>query len=142
MERLITGLLIQIEQKVWQDLDTGLYVSHCDPLDVCSQGNTEEEAVKNLNEAIQIFLSSCYEMGTLNEVLMECGLTPSENGEEHLNGITEIDSPVVLTNQIRRKDDKSSDKDECPNLGFRTQQKPSDFSSHMVGKYTVRKDLT
>ena len=70
-----SGLSIQIEQRVWQDLDTGLYVSHCDPLDVCSQGDTEEEAVDNINEAIQIFLSSCYEMETLNEVLMECGLS-------------------------------------------------------------------
>ena len=69
------GLLIQIEREVWQDLDTGLYVSHCNPLDVCSQGDSEEEAVNNLNEAIHIFLSTCYEMGTLNEVLMECGLS-------------------------------------------------------------------
>ena len=69
------GLLIQIEREVWQDLYTGLYVLHCNPLDVCSQGDSEEEAVKNLSEAIHIFLSTCYEMGTLNEVLMECGLS-------------------------------------------------------------------
>lgn len=72
---MFAGLLIQIEKKVWHDPETGLYVSHCFPLDVCSQGDTEEEAANNLNEAIQIFLSTCYEMGTLNEVLKECGLT-------------------------------------------------------------------
>ena len=41
---MFAGLLIQIEKKVWHDPETGLYVSHCYPLDVCSQGDTEEEA--------------------------------------------------------------------------------------------------
>ena len=75
---MFAGLLIQIEKKVWHDPETGLYVSHCYPLDVCSQGDTEEEAANNLNEAVQIFLSTCYEMGTLNAVLKECGLNPEE----------------------------------------------------------------
>ena len=80
-ERSFAGLLSQIEQRVgvWQDLDTGLYVSHCDPLDVCSQGATEEEAINNLNEAVQILLSTCDDMGTLSDVLRECGLTPPED---------------------------------------------------------------
>ena len=94
---MFAGLLIQIEQKVWHDPETGLYVSHCYPLDVCSQGDTEEEATNNLNEAVQIFLSTCYEMGTLNEVLKECGLTAvSEHDEEHTNGGTEMSCPVIL----------------------------------------------
>ena len=67
-------LLIQIKKRVWHDPETGSYVSHCDPVDVCSQGDTEEEAIANLNEALQIFLSTCREMGTLNDVLRECGL--------------------------------------------------------------------
>ena len=64
--------------RVWHDPETGLYVSHCDPLDVCSQGETEEEAINNLNEAVQIFLSTCCEMGTLNDVLLECELIAAE----------------------------------------------------------------
>ena len=115
MKRLLAGLLIPIEQKVWNDLETGLYVSHCDPLDVCSQGETEEEAINNLNEAIQVFLSTCYEMGTLNEVLIECGLTLAEDGEKH---------PVVLLQHSRRKSDE-----ECPNLGFLGQKNLSGSSS-------------
>jgi len=94
---VFAGLLIQIQKKVWHDPETGLYVSHCYPLDVCSQGNTEEEAANNLSEAIQIFLSTCYEMGTLNEVLKECGLTPlSEHNEEHMDGGMEMSCPVIL----------------------------------------------
>ena len=94
---MFTGLLIQIEKKVWHDPETGLYVSHCNPLDVCSQGHTEEEAATNLNEAIQIFLSTCYEMGTLNDVLKECGLMPlSEHNNEQPHGGMEMSCPVVL----------------------------------------------
>ena len=94
---MFAGLLIQIEKKVWHDPETGLYVSHCYPLDVCSQGDTEEEAANNLNEAVQIFLSTCYEMGTLNAVLKECGLTPlSEHNEENLNRGMEMSCPVIL----------------------------------------------
>ena len=132
MKRSFTGLLIQIEKKVWRDVDTGLYVSHCDPLDVCSQGDTEEEAVENLIEAVQIFLSTCYEMGTLNEVLKECGLTPSDNGEEHMNGVTEIDSLVVL-----REEDYG-----CLNSGFQNQKKQLASSSYTAGNVPVRKDPT
>ena len=94
---MFAGLLIQIEKRVWHDLETGSYVSHCDPLDVCSQGDTEKEAIANLNEAVQIFLSTCYELGTLNDVLKECGLTPlSEYNNENVNGGTNMVRPVIL----------------------------------------------
>ena len=127
MKSSLTGLLIRIEQKVWHDPETGLYVSHCDPLDVCSQGDTEEEALANLNEAIQIFLSTCYEMGTLNEVLIECGLTPTEDGDEHGNGAVAIGSPVLLK-QKRRKENEYSD-DGCPKLDFQNQKSLSSSSN-------------
>ena len=52
------------------------FVSHCPALDVASQGNTEEEAKHNLIEAISLFISTCYEMGTLDTVLKECGFVP------------------------------------------------------------------
>jgi predicted RNase H-like HicB family nuclease len=50
-----------------------VYVSSCPCLDVFSQGQTEEEAEKNLGEALKVFLISCYERGTLDEALKECG---------------------------------------------------------------------
>jgi predicted RNase H-like HicB family nuclease len=52
------------------------YISSCPCLDVYSQGRTEEEAEKNLGEALKLFLVSCYERGTLDEALKECGFTP------------------------------------------------------------------
>ena len=42
-------------------------------LDVHSQGYTEEEARRNLAEAIKLFVVSCFERGTLDEALKECG---------------------------------------------------------------------
>ena len=49
------------------------YLASCSPLDVHSQGETERLAKKNLREAISLFLISCFERGTLDEVLKECG---------------------------------------------------------------------
>ena len=52
-----------------------LYVSCCPILDVYSQGDTAEEAKHNLIEAITLFAISCFERGTLEEVLKDCGFT-------------------------------------------------------------------
>lgn len=49
------------------------YVSHCPALDVYSQGETEEAARDNLKEAVELFLVTCIEIGTLDSVLKECG---------------------------------------------------------------------
>jgi predicted RNase H-like HicB family nuclease len=49
------------------------YVYSCDMLDINTQGYTEEEAKQNLVEAIKLFFISCYERGTLDGALKECG---------------------------------------------------------------------
>ena len=49
------------------------FISSCELLGVMSQGETEKVALDNLVEAIQGFLETCFEMGTLDEVLKECG---------------------------------------------------------------------
>ncbi len=51
------------------------WVSSCPVLDVFSQGSTEEEARKNLEEALRLFLLSCYERNTLEDALKECGFS-------------------------------------------------------------------
>lgn len=52
------------------------FISYCPPLDIYSQGRTENSAKNNLIEAIQLFLISCFERGTLDEVLTDCGFKP------------------------------------------------------------------
>ena len=50
-----------------------LYLSSCDVLDIHTRGYSEEEARRNLAEVIKLFFISCYERGTLDEALQECG---------------------------------------------------------------------
>lgn len=50
-----------------------LIVSLCPELNVSSFGDTPEEAVDSLKEAVSLFLEGCQEMGTLEAVLEEAG---------------------------------------------------------------------
>jgi len=50
-------------------------VASCPILDVHSQGETEEKARKNLTEALTLFFISCFERGTLDSVLKQCGFS-------------------------------------------------------------------
>lgn len=50
-----------------------IYISCCPVLDVWSQGKTQEEARKNIEEALKLFLFTCIDKGTLDEVLKACG---------------------------------------------------------------------
>lgn len=52
------------------------YLASCPVLDVHSQGETKEKAKTNLREALIMFINSCFERGTLNEVLKEFGFVP------------------------------------------------------------------
>ena len=49
------------------------FVAACPILDITSQGDNEEQAKKNLGEAISLFFTSCFERGVLDEVLKDCG---------------------------------------------------------------------
>jgi predicted RNase H-like HicB family nuclease len=49
------------------------FVSTCPILDVWSQGETKEKALQNLAEALKLFFFSCFERGTLNQVLKDSG---------------------------------------------------------------------
>ncbi len=49
------------------------FVAHAMPLDVMSSGQTPEEARNALDEAVQLFLATATEIGTLEEILLEAG---------------------------------------------------------------------
>jgi predicted RNase H-like HicB family nuclease len=51
----------------------GWYVAHCPPLDITTQGQTEAEAKKNLVEASELFVISCFERGTFEQAVRELG---------------------------------------------------------------------
>lgn len=55
--------------------ENGWYIAHCPPLDITTQGKTESEAKKNLAEASELFVISCFERGTFEQALRELGWT-------------------------------------------------------------------
>ena len=68
------NIALHLPARIFQEGD--VYVSHCPTFDVYSQGNAPDEARKNLSEAITAFLITCFELGTLDEVLKESGFLP------------------------------------------------------------------
>lgn len=53
--------------------ENGWFIAHCPPLDITTQGRTEDEAKKNLAEASELFVVSCFERGTFEQALRELG---------------------------------------------------------------------
>jgi predicted RNase H-like HicB family nuclease len=86
---------LRIQLPVRLDRKDKWYIASCPALDVFSQGKTEEKAKKNLAEALNAFLISCLERGTLEAVLKQCGFKPAKEAripkrkldkdEEYLN---------------------------------------------------------
>jgi len=62
---------INFTTQVWKEGKT--YVSYAKELEVCSCGRTIKEAKKNLIEAVECFLETAEEMGTLDQILEEAG---------------------------------------------------------------------
>jgi predicted RNase H-like HicB family nuclease len=80
------------------------FVAHCPIFDVSSQGKTHGEAKKNLVEAMVLFITSCYEMGTLYDVLKDCGFKPGSRITEKIclkkdQELINIPLPFVVNNQ-------------------------------------------
>ena len=67
---------IEYTVQIWKE--GGQYVAHAMPLDVMSCGPTPEDARKNLDEAVHLFLATAVDMGTLEAVLEEAGYEHSE----------------------------------------------------------------
>ena len=49
------------------------YVAHALELDVSSCGGTKEKALRNLKEAVRLFMEQAETMGTLDQILAEAG---------------------------------------------------------------------
>lgn len=58
-------------------------LAKCETLDVVSQGRSDDEARANIIEALQLFVETCFEMGTLDEVLQRSGFSPQPSGQMH-----------------------------------------------------------
>jgi len=90
---------LHFEMKVPAEIfqDGPVFVACCPIFDVYSQGDTEEEAKKNLVEALTGFIITCFEMGTLSEVLRSSGFSPTEkleSEEPEDQGVNFINIPL------------------------------------------------
>ncbi len=56
---------------VWKEGDS--FVAAARPLDVLSAGESDEEAVRMLAEAVELFAKTAEADGTLSQILEECG---------------------------------------------------------------------
>lgn len=82
---------IILSGEVWKE--GSMYTSYCPELDVASCGKTIEQAWKNLNEALQIFIEETTKKGTLEELLREAGFSYEKEEikrEERLLGRVEL----------------------------------------------------
>ena len=52
------------------------WIGFCPDLNVSTQGDTREEAEMNLRETVELFIETCADLGSLEEVLREAGLIP------------------------------------------------------------------
>lgn len=51
------------------------HIASCPSLDVWAHGETQNSAVSNLKDILQLFLTHCFNHGTLELVLKSCGFT-------------------------------------------------------------------
>jgi predicted RNase H-like HicB family nuclease len=56
------------------------FVAHTPQFNVSSCGNTKDKAVKNLREAVRLFLEEAANMGTLEQILEEAGCLKKKSG--------------------------------------------------------------
>lgn len=70
------NISIQLDTEVRRSGST--FVARAPGLDLASQGDTEEKALENLGEAVQLFFESCIERGTLEAALKELGFAPTD----------------------------------------------------------------
>ena len=75
------------------------FVAHALELDVSSCGGSEAKALRNLKEAVRLFLETAEEMGTLQQILEEAGYsrTNVKVTSPKFIGIQSVTLPLPLT---------------------------------------------
>ncbi len=65
--------MIKVKYRAEIFADDGCFVGYCRELDVSSFGDTVDDARRSLQEAVELFLEGCEELGTLDDILAETG---------------------------------------------------------------------
>jgi predicted RNase H-like HicB family nuclease len=64
---------INVNCQIRHDDDAGVFVSHCPTLNVYSQGETEEEALEAIKEAVSLHVTTAFDFARLDKVLRKAG---------------------------------------------------------------------
>ena len=64
-------MTIETTIRTWREGNQ--YVAHALPIDVSSAGNTPESAQRAVREAVELFVATAREQGTLEDILEKCG---------------------------------------------------------------------
>jgi predicted RNase H-like HicB family nuclease len=84
------------------------FIALCPALDVVTQGETEEKAKSNLVDALVEFLLSCWDRGTLDQVMKDAGFVPSEDGPRWAAKVcddmdsVEVPLPFIIADRLHR----------------------------------------
>lgn len=97
---------VTINIKVPVDIyrDGAVHVANCRRFGVVTQGCSIEEAKSNLVEALTLFLETCFEMGTLEEVLKESGFKRAggdDRDPDPCKNHLEVSLPFFAKNHLR-----------------------------------------
>jgi predicted RNase H-like HicB family nuclease len=75
------------------------FLASCPTLDVCACGESQQTAVEKLKETLQLFLTHCFDQGTLEMVLKGCGFTSMKKSfcKDSAHRMSDIDVPLPFT---------------------------------------------
>ncbi len=88
---------IQFTTRIFKEGRT--FVAHALELDVSSCGGSKEKALRNLKEAVRLFLEEAEKMGTLDQILDEAGYGKGNQKVARRNFISvqHVKLPLPLT---------------------------------------------
>lgn len=86
---------IQFTTRVFKEGRT--YVAHALELDLSSCGSTKEKALRNLKEAVRLFLEEAEKLGSLKQVLQEAGYSKSGELGPKFISVQRVTLPFSLT---------------------------------------------
>lgn len=100
----VPAINVRIELEGVLKFEDGYFISTCPALDLSSQGETEEQAKVNLEDAIALFVESCMNRGSIFQVLQNAGFAPSLTavpaGPSSSSNVFPMSVPIPLLKQF------------------------------------------
>ena len=80
MVKSSVAISIKLEAATWRE--GNLWLAWCLPIDVMTQAETKQAALKSLKEAVELWFESCIDRNVLEEALLEVGFHKANAGEK------------------------------------------------------------